>query len=399
MRILVMTNLYPNPWQPHRATFNRQQVRALAAEHAVYVIAPIAWTEERSARKRGLTPLPADRRVSCDGIPVSHPRYWYTPRIMRRWYGRFFRTSVRSAFARALREFHPELVFAPWAYPDGWAAVSLGHRAGLPVVLKLHGSDIYGLSAHPSRRRPTIEALQKADAIVAVSQDLGRCAAALGAESSRVRIVYDGIDADLFQPGDRAAARTRLGLSAGETLVLFIGNLVPVKGLDTLLRACAILEQGGRRLRFCLIGAGPMRTRLEQDAAALGLSRCFEFLGPRPHDQLPDWYRATDLFVLPSHSEGVPVVLLEAAACGTPFVASRVGGIPEIAHLGPSRLVRAGDTVELARAIGTLLDQKPMPKTPTFRRSHSEAAAELTELFQRVIGGRQATPMVTGTKP
>ncbi|MBX6311522.1 MAG: glycosyltransferase [Isosphaeraceae bacterium] len=388
MRILVLTNLYPNPYQPDRATFNRQQVRLLAARHPVAVIAPILWTDELAARRRGAARLPADRRATCDGIAVEHPRYVYPPKVLRDRYGHFFRGSVRRAFERALAEFRPELVFSPWAYPDGWAAVELGHRAGLPVVIKLHGSDILSLGTYPRRWRRTVEALRRADGIVAVSRDLANRAIDLGVDPSRVRVVYDGIDTSLFHPGPVAEARARLGLEAGGAAVLlFIGNLVPVKGVDILVEACAQMAAAGERFLCCVIGQGPLRDRLERQIACLGLEGRVRLLGPRPHDQLPDWYRAADLFVLPSRSEGVPVVLLEAAACSTPFVASRVGGIPEIAHLAPSRLVPPGDAGRLAEGIREALAGPLRPSTGAAAalRSHAEATAELEDLFDGVI--------------
>ncbi len=386
MRILTLTNLYPNPFQPDRATFNRQQVRALAARHAVEVIAPILWTDERLARRNGQARLPPDRRVVCDGLAVSHPRYLYTPKVLRSWYGRFFCASVRHAFRRALAEFRPDLVFAPWAYPDGWAAVKLGHRAHLPVVIKLHGSDVLSLDIHPSRQRQTIEALRRADGIVAVSQDLARRAVSLGAAPTRVRVVYDGVDVNLFHGGPREEARARLGLDPAEPIVLYIGNLVPVKGLAVLIDACARLAEEKVRFTCYLIGEGPLRGELEQEIALRGLAERMRFVGAKPHEQLPDWYRATDVLVLPTYSEGVPIVLLEAAACGTPFVASRVGGIPEIAHLGVSQLVSPGDAASLARAIAAQLagSRQRSKSAPTYFRSHADAAMELATFLEEV---------------
>src|SRR6478735_8151555 len=98
MRILAITNLYPNPLQPHRGAFNRQQFRALAERHEVRVIAPIAWTDERSARRAGGAALPAERRVECDGLNVAHPRYLFTPKVLRGQYGNMFRWSIAGAF-------------------------------------------------------------------------------------------------------------------------------------------------------------------------------------------------------------------------------------------------------------------------------------------------------------
>jgi glycosyltransferase involved in cell wall biosynthesis len=392
MRILTLTNLYPTPFHPTRATFNRQKIRLLAKRHPVAVIAPILWTEEWAARLRGGRPLPRGRRVTCDGITVDHPRYLYPPKVLRGWYGHCFRESVRPAFRRALAEFLPDLVFAPWAYPDGWAAVRLGHRAGLPVVIKVHGSDILRLSLYPRRSRGTIEALRQADGIVAVSHDLKERVVAMGADPGRVRVIYDGIDSELFHPGPRDAARARLAreIAVQGRVILFIGNLVPVKGLEVLIDAFARLAEEGVDFTGLLIGQGPLRSRLEDQVARRGLRDRVRLLGPRPHDQLPDWYRAADLFVLPSFSEGVPIVLLEAAACGTPFVASRVGGIPEIAHLGASRLVPAGDAAALAEAIRAGLAERPglslHPRDAV--RSHAEAVSEMVEFFEQIQAAR-----------
>src|SRR5262249_10286840 len=132
MRVLILTNLYPNPYQPTRAVFNRQQFRALAEQHALRIIAPLSWVDELAGRARGKGKLP--RQLCCDGIPVEHPRYFYPPRSLRGWHGHCYRRSVRSAFRRAVTEFCPDIVLASWAYPDGWAAVHLARQAGLPVV-------------------------------------------------------------------------------------------------------------------------------------------------------------------------------------------------------------------------------------------------------------------------
>src|SRR5262249_59392568 len=97
MRILAVTNLFPNPIEPQLGTFNRHQLRALATEHSVNVIAPIAWTDERSARRTGVPPLPQDRRLVWDGLPVEYPRFLYVPRWFRSSYGRSYRWSIRRA--------------------------------------------------------------------------------------------------------------------------------------------------------------------------------------------------------------------------------------------------------------------------------------------------------------
>ena len=391
MRILGLTNLFPNPYQTDRATFNRRQFRALAAMNSVSIISPIAWTDELAARWRGSAQIPRNRQVLCDGIEVNHPLYFYTPKILRNWYGEFFRGSVRRVFEGAVADFRPDIVLSAWAYPDGWAAVELGGAAGLPVVVKVHGCDILnggrGLDRDPGRKRRTIETLRRADMVVAVSQHLAERVVGFGVDPSRVQVVYDGIDTGLFHPGDQLAARMRLGLDAQIPVVLFVGNLVKVKGTEILLEACARLIRDGLRFECYLIGEGPLGPRLARQITELGLDGRVRLLGPVSNDRLPDWYRSTSVFVLPSYSEGVPNVLLEAMACGTQFVASRVGGIPEIAHFGAGRLVQAGDSEGLSQAISDAL-AGPFDHTTgsfPFSRCDTEAASELIRLFERVI--------------
>ena len=378
MKILALTNLYPNPYQPHRAPYNRHQFRMLSELHDLHVIAPLAWTDELAARRRGQPRLPEGRRVIHDGLTVDHPRYWYTPKMLRRYYGRFFLASVQRTFRRVAAEFRPDVLFAPWAYPDGYAAVELAHQSRLPVVVQVHGSDIRQLRQFPARRVGTMLAVRQAQGVIAVCRDLASGVIDLGAAPERVRVIIDGVDPAVFSPGSKEAARRRLGLTADRQHLLFVGNLVPVKGNDVLLEACRTLPGDSWQLHF--IGEGPQRTALQRQARCAGFEGRVVFHGPVPHENLPDWFRAADLFVLASRSEGIPNVLLEAMACGLPFVASRVGGIPEIAELGASRLVEPERPAELSVAIQDMLAHPPQPAGGP--RDRRQAVAEIAEFLE-----------------
>lgn len=402
MRILVLTNLYPNPYQRNLAPFNRQQFRALADRHELAVIAPIAWTTEAAARRKGPSPWGGGRRAVHDGVPVEYPRFLYPPGVLREWHGAFYRESVRPAFERAVAGFRPDLLLASWAYPDGWAGVELGRRAGLPVVIKVHGCDVLGLHRRPGRPRRTIDALRRADGIVTVSRDLADRVVEFGVDPARVRVVYNGIDTALFHPGPRAPARARLGLEGDDPLLLYVGSLEPIKGPDLLVEACGLLAAGGARFTCALIGQGPWEAKLRERVARLGLEGRVRLTGPRPLDQLPDWYRAASVFVLPSRSEGVPNVLLEATACGTPYVATRVGGVPEVAHLGEGRLVPPADPSALAEGIAGVLAAPPArPAGGHAPRGYAGSAADLADFLEENLrkGGRPSpSPGVPGCR-
>ncbi|MDZ4754987.1 MAG: glycosyltransferase [Phycisphaerae bacterium] len=354
MRIVVVTSLYPNSMQPHLAQFNRQQFAALARAHNVQIIAPVAWTNEWLHAGHAL-----ERRDVRDDVTVQHPRYLFTPKLMRGWYGHFFVRSIGSAFREAVRTLRPNVVLGCWAYPDGWAAVHLAREAGLPVVIKVHGSDLLTLTRASARMRRTTEALAGADAVVAVSRHLRDRAIALGAAAPRTHVVGNGVDTSLFCPGGRSAARADCGIVSNKPLLLAVGNLVPVKGHDVLIDALARLSAQRVPFQCVIVGDGPQRDPLQTRIRALGLSDRVRLVGALPLAQLPTWYRAADLMVLPSRSEGVPNVLLEATACGTPWIATAVGGVPEIAHAGA--LVPAGDSPALCERIAAFIRSGAAP--------------------------------------
>lgn len=387
MKILVVTNLFPNPYQPDLATFNRQQVLALSTEHDIRVIAPISWAIEMRERKKQGVKLSGDRISDCDGLSIQHPRFVFTPKILRGWYGHFYQKSIRSIFERNVREFQPDVVFATWCYPDGWAAINLAREYDLPVVLKLHGSDIHDLPRPSLRFKRTLDALRRADAVVTVSRDMAQTISSYGVTPEKIHTIYNGIDKQLFARGSKTLARENLHIPSHDNLLLWVGRMVPVKGLDNLLKAVRILSDEKLEVTVALVGSGPLEPSLRQEAESLGISAKIRFEGNATHADLPDWFRAADATVLPSLSEGIPNVLLESISCGTPFVASRVGGIPEIATEPIDQLVPAGNPQELARAICDSLDRN---RSSLHQRrfeptAWSASAGRLAQLFQSTI--------------
>ena len=200
--------------------------------------------------------------------------------------------------------------------------------------------------------------------------------------------MIDGVDRQLFFSGDQQAAQSRVGFAAEKRHLLFVGNLVPVKGLDVLLTACRQLPAAIGPWQLHVVGEGPLRRPLEAQARSLGLENHLQFHGAIAHTELPDWFRAADLLVLASRSEGVPNVLLEAAACELPFVASDVGGIPEIAGLGQSRLAPPDNPAALANAIADMLRSARASHMPG-PRDRREAVADIAAFLEACIGQRR----------
>jgi D-inositol-3-phosphate glycosyltransferase len=182
-----------------------------------------------------------------------------------------------------------------------------------------------------------------------------------GADPSRIAVVPCGVDTELFMPGDAPQARAALGFADGP-LILYVGRLAPIKGLETLLDAVALLDRRGRRVRLAIVGGEADEARGGHEAdlhgriAALGIADLVGFVGPQRQERLRTHYVAADVTVLPSHYESFGMVALEAMACGSPVVASRVGGLTTTVRDGVTGfLVPEGDVHALAGRLETLL--------------------------------------------
>ena len=353
MRILFFSYAYPNPWRPEVGTFNQTMIAGLAREHEVRVVSPVAFVERWKHR-----PQPADLEA-IPGVTVDYATYYYTPKMFRTHYGRFLDWSVGSQLRRAMWEFRPDVVLAYWAHPDGEVAIRAAHELGIPAVLMVGGSDVLLLARKGRRRAAILNVLHAADSIIAVSHDIAETARKDGIAARKIHVVGRGIDCTVFLPGDKAEARRELGLPLDRPVLLGVGRLVSVKAWHDWLDACWQLVGKGLKPKGYIFGDGPLRGELEYLIRQFRLEGTVELRGPQPQAELARWYRAADLTVLSSVSEGIPNVLLETMACGGSFVATNVGGIPEIADPVFDRLVPPGQPIGLAAAITDRLNHAP----------------------------------------
>ncbi len=205
------------------------------------------------------------------------------------------------------------------------------------------------------------ETAQNANLIVTISNySLEKIQKHYGIEPSKVRIVPNGVDVEKFKPMDSELVRHQFGLG-NEPCVLFVGSLIPRKGMPFLVDASKKIVKEKADTKFLIVGEGPMKPQLTETLKSANLSDNFKFLGNLKEDTLSAAYNCADVFVLPSIQEGQGIVLLEAQASGKPVVAFDVGGVNEaVRNKETGLLVKRGSSDELADALLKLLSDKPL---------------------------------------
>jgi teichuronic acid biosynthesis glycosyltransferase TuaC len=355
VRVLAITKIFPNAAEPLSAPFNRQQFAALSRLCDLEVLATIPWYPGAGLLARWssagrLARVP--HRDTIDGMAVRHPRTLFLPRGGHSLWGPLYAASLLPLVARYRGRV--DVLLASWAYPDGVAAVALGRLLGVPVVVKLHGSDVNVIGREPGPRWMLRQALPRAARVVAVSRALAEAVTELGVDPARIALVYNGVDSELFRPRDRAAARAALGLPATGKLALYVGNLKESKGVLDLAAAFERVAAEVPDATLAIVGGGEATARLEEVAARLGGR--LRVIGPRPLAEVPTWMAACDLLALASWNEGTPNVVLEALACGRRVVATAVGGVPDLIRSPlQGALVPARDVPALAAALAEAL--------------------------------------------
>lgn len=328
MKIVTFSTLFPNQIKPGHGIFVETRLRHLVASGAVdsRVVAPVPWfpfAHERFGKYADFARVPAVEERH--GLSVAHPRYTMLPKIGMNIQPTMLARGARAALGRLIDEGHDfDLIDAHYFYPDGVAAAQLGQYFNKPVVITARGSDISLLPQHPKPRAMIQWAASKAAHMITVCDALKTEMMALGVDGKRITPLRNGVDLVRFQPLGRDAIRAELELEG--FVLLSVGHLVPVKGHELAIGALPLLADA----TLMLAGAGPERPRLEALARELGVERRVRFLGAVPQTELVRYYNAADALVLASSREGWANVLLEAMACGTPVVASRVWGTPEV---------------------------------------------------------------------
>ena len=335
--LLIITNLYPSPWDPGRAAFNRQQFDLLRDSYDLHILVPVAFPDWLK-----------HRREITNSEDLRFAPYFYIPRCCRRFYSYFMYVSLMLHSSRWIRRHRPDKVFASWAYPDAVCAGWIARRLGVPFTFKVHGSDINVHAEFPARARQIRAAAKRAEHLIAVSEALAKKTELIGVPADKVRVIYNGVNHEQFGSAGPAPY--------DKEYILFVGNLKREKGVIELLEGFASVAAEYPLVDLVYVGEGAMREALIQRAKKTGVLDRVQLVGAVDHGEVPAWIGNCRFLAIPSYSEGVPNVILEAFASGKPVLATDVGGIPEVMNnTNVGILVAAGKSASIAAAIPKML--------------------------------------------
>jgi glycosyltransferase involved in cell wall biosynthesis len=382
-RVAVVTPYFPTSKELYRGHSAYQTLRLMRHWADLHVFCPLAtYPDIRFLHPRGYRYHRADLSFQPPDLRSTYFEYPVFPAITRPLNGWTCARYLRPH----LQKFRPDLILNYWLYPEGYAAVKLGKELGVPSAVCAIGSDIKRIQ-DPLTFRLTCKTLREACFVITVSEDLRSCAIRMGASPHAARTVVNGCDRSIFHPAGRAEARTALGVDHNTRLILFVGWLSPTKGLSELLEALNLLIPSYPDVKLACVGEGFYRKTMEERAAAGGIADRLLFTGRLTSTEIARWLAASDVFCLPSHSEGCPNAVIEAIACGRPVVGTRVGGFPDLVSESCGFLVEPRHPAQLANALAEALRRSWCPEriSSQFGRSWEDAAKETWQICRDLL--------------
>ncbi|MCG8632239.1 MAG: glycosyltransferase [Desulfobacterales bacterium] len=334
-RILVFSSLFPSSKRPFAGLFIRQRMFRVAGKTDLSVVSPVPWFPGQGLIrlfKPDYRPMPGPQETQ-DGIPVSYPRFFSFPGLFRQMDARMMARACLPVIEQLHHQEKIDVIDSHFTYPDGLAATLIGRRLGIKVMITLRGTEFP--HSRDKERLPLLRrAWQDADHLVTVSSSLKQLAVSLGTDEAKVTVVGNGVDHRVFHPVDREEARRQLGIDPAAKVLITVGGLVRRKGFHRVLKCIPDLAGEFPDLRYIIAGGasaeGDEEAYLRRLAKELDIERHVVFTGPVPPEKLKSPLSAADLFVLASSNEGWANVILESMACGTPVLATDVGGNAEV---------------------------------------------------------------------
>ena len=388
MNVLIVSHLWPRADFPHLGIFVADQAVELARHCTISVIAPVDLTHR--SEELGLRELLAGRpkyhsRSKPEFIQVGQVQ----PQIVT-FRAAPFRQALALATAKNLAQAlesldlrSVDLVHAHTLFPDGLACSLWLKDKPIPLIVTAHGSDVHSMPAGVQKALPRL--MERADHMIAVSRALADRLMALGANPQKITVLPNGFASELFD--------LKTWPARDPHRLVFLGRLGAIKRADLLIQAVSLLPKS---IRLDVAGDGAERGRLERLVESLKLTQRVRFVGALARAEVPPFLAGAALMCLVSQKEGWPTVIFESLACGTPVLATAVGGIPEalrdpnLGTLIPADIAPDKLAVQIQAALDRRWDHAAI-RQHALHYSWQALASRIVELYKKLISAKSAS--------
>jgi teichuronic acid biosynthesis glycosyltransferase TuaC len=374
MRVLVISHMYPKPYNEVYGIFVHEQVKALTNKSIeVKVVSPTPWSPTLlcsiSSKWKGYKNVP--HYLEWEGIPVWYPRYLAFPK------GYLFASSgqrmfhgIKKMVIDLEKKYSFDLIHAHVALPDGYSGMCISSLLNKPLIVTIHGQDFQQTT---KRNLSCLQAVKKvinyASQIIVVSKKLHTIGKSIHEGNNKYTVIPNGVDPEkVLIKGEFTIKKPK-----DNTLVLSVSNLINIKGIDYNIKAIHTLNKKYPYLRYKIVGDGIEKNKLVELVNDLKINEHIEFHGRKSHLDVMSYMAECDIFSLPSWNEGFGVVYIEAMAHGKPVIGVKDQGIDGvITHMENGMLIKPKDVDSLVEALDFLL-------------SHPEEAKAMGERARQMV--------------
>ena len=331
--LTVVSHMFPNNMFPENGIFIYNQIKSLkkfySKELKIRILSPVPYSPKVltffSTKWKNYYRI--NQRWTINSLNIIYPRYVTPPSmIFKKGFSHgLSAVLMKQSLTKFLKNLKSHVIHVHTAIPDCYAVLKLKRFHRLPVICHVRGSDIHTYPyLNKFNYRLVKWALENSDLIISVSEALKKEIFKLGIRKN-IQVVYNGVDLTSFRKsdGERQSTRRILNIHKNDRVLLFVGSLIKEKGIDELLTAFKEIKNKHNKVKLLIVGDGPKKRDIENSSDII-------LAGKIPHSKLPFYYNASDIFVFPTHKEGLPNVVLEALASELPVVTTYVGGIPEV---------------------------------------------------------------------
>lgn len=363
MKVLMACQNHPDKYHPYWGTFIERSINSIV-RNGIEVDAIIPRPHVLPVRGfpySDVSRLPL--KNGSGNYPKYYPRYFYFP-PKRLFYGLSGNSYARNVTKFAKKNIDiPDVIHAHHVYMDGYGMIELSKEWDVPLIVVEHGAILKQIINWNYMYAKIIKTLHAADHILCVSDDLVALILKHGIDKEKVSLVPIGVDIDIFKKGDTDIIKQDFSIENNVKIVLYVGQLIPRKGLNYLIEAIPKVLDKHKNIYFIFVGTGSQEKDLFDMCQQKNIPKNVQFTGNIDLCQLIKWYSIANIFVLPSLSEGRPTVIYEAMSCELPVIATDVGGVSEQVKTGHSGLIiEPRDSNALADSINYLLDNEDLAK-------------------------------------